>query len=471
MLDFKGPIPTMIPSEGLEAIKELVKGLGTGWEETSPHSEDGFLDVSLKNVVARDEDKKDEVEVEKVGKESETQRKVDKETFDVEFELCRSLEISSTPELGKLNDAIRKDRFPLPFIDQMLERLSDCIKAFNLLKKKLTTTPVMIALNWNLDFELMCDASDYVVRALLGQRIDKNFQIIYYASKTMSDAQDHYATTKKELLVVVYAFDKFWSYLVMTKTIVYTNHSALKYLLSKQDAKPRLIRWESSIRFNPDALLINVTNVEALLGVKFNSQHDIDTFSKVLTKGSAASANHKVQPKVTSNFCPLISDPVFESVNISIPRKVVENVNSEADLVDVVTIGIPSLSGMISSKRPSMSSRPIVSTSNAVTPTTEKNNDGFQKVGNKKRRRRKAATSEPKNGATNVGNTSKSSSMMKSTGNSSKKGNITTSNYYSALENDEEEDEEHVENVYDESANLFPNSKPNESSTFMVVVG
>ncbi|GKF85442.1 hypothetical protein Tco_0253269, partial [Tanacetum coccineum] len=81
-----------------------------------------------------------------------------------------------------------------------------------------------------------------------------------------------------------------------------------------------------------------------------------------------------------------------------------------------------------------------------------------------------AATSKPKKGSTNVGNTSKSSSMVKFTGNSSKKGNITTSNSYSALENDEEEDEEHVENVYDESANLFPNSKLGESSTSTVDV-
>ncbi|GKD23906.1 reverse transcriptase domain-containing protein, partial [Tanacetum coccineum] len=48
---------------------------------------------------------------------------------------------------------------------------------------------------------------------------------------------------EKELLAVVYAFKKFWPYLVLSKTIVYTDHSALKYLLSKQDAKPRLLRW------------------------------------------------------------------------------------------------------------------------------------------------------------------------------------------------------------------------------------
>ncbi|GJZ91902.1 reverse transcriptase domain-containing protein, partial [Tanacetum coccineum] len=80
-------------------------------------------------------------------------------------------------------------------------------------------------------------------RAVLGQRIDKFFCPIYYASKTMNDAQEHYTTTEKELLAVVYAFDKFRSYLIMSKTVVYTDHSALKYLFSKQDAKPRLIRW------------------------------------------------------------------------------------------------------------------------------------------------------------------------------------------------------------------------------------
>ncbi|GJS57036.1 reverse transcriptase domain-containing protein [Tanacetum coccineum] len=94
----------------------------------------------------------------------------------------------------------------------------------------------------DLDFELVCNASDYAVGAVLGQRIDKKFRPIYYASKTMNDAQ-HYTTTEKELLAVVYAFEKFRSYLIMSKIVVYTDHSALKYLFSKQDAKPRLIRW------------------------------------------------------------------------------------------------------------------------------------------------------------------------------------------------------------------------------------
>ncbi|GJV89667.1 reverse transcriptase domain-containing protein [Tanacetum coccineum] len=97
--------------------------------------------------------------------------------------------------------------------------------------------------DWDLPFEIMCDASDFAVGAVLGQRKDKYFRPIHYASKTLSDAQMHYTTMEKELLVVVYAFEKFQSYLVLSKTIVYTNHLALKYLFSKQDAKPRLLWW------------------------------------------------------------------------------------------------------------------------------------------------------------------------------------------------------------------------------------
>nr|GEX24337.1 reverse transcriptase domain-containing protein [Tanacetum cinerariifolium] len=85
--------------------------------------------------------------------------------------------------------------------------------------------------------------SDIKVGAVLGHRKTKHFQPIHYASKTMMDAQAHYTTTEKELLAVVYAFEKFRPYLVLSKTIVYMDHSALKYLLAKQDAKPRLIRW------------------------------------------------------------------------------------------------------------------------------------------------------------------------------------------------------------------------------------
>jgi hypothetical protein len=94
----------------------------------------------------------------------------------------------------------------------------------------------------------MCDASDYAVGAVLGQTKDKKHHAIAYASKTLTGAQLNYATTEKEFLVVVFAIDKFRSYLVGAKVIVYTDHAALKYLLTKKDAKPRLIRWISLLQ-------------------------------------------------------------------------------------------------------------------------------------------------------------------------------------------------------------------------------
>ncbi|GJV39553.1 reverse transcriptase domain-containing protein [Tanacetum coccineum] len=119
----------------------------------------------------------------------------------------------------------------------------DCIQAFQTLKKKLTEAPILIAPDWDLPFELMCDASDFAIGAVLGQRHEKHFRPIHYASKTMNEAESHYTTTEKEMLAVVYAFEKFWSYLILNKSVVYTDHSALKYLFAKKDSKARLLRW------------------------------------------------------------------------------------------------------------------------------------------------------------------------------------------------------------------------------------
>ncbi|CAL8988482.1 unnamed protein product, partial [Prunus brigantina] len=218
----------------------------------------------------------------------------------------------------KLNATTRKDHFPLPFIDQMLERLAghsfycfldgysgynqiviaphdqekttftcpfgtfayrrmpfglcnapatfqrcmistpmcrllqkdvpfvfddECEKAFDHLKELLTSAPIIVPPDWSLPFELMCNASDYALGVVLGQRKDKKPHVIYYASRTLNDAQLNYSTTEKELLAVVFALDKFRSYLLGTKVIIYSDHAALKYLLTKKEAKPRLIRW------------------------------------------------------------------------------------------------------------------------------------------------------------------------------------------------------------------------------------
>ncbi|GJU90743.1 reverse transcriptase domain-containing protein [Tanacetum coccineum] len=119
----------------------------------------------------------------------------------------------------------------------------ECIQAFKTLKKKLTEAPILIAHDWDLPFELMCDASDFAIGAVLRQRHEKHFRPIHYASKTMNEAESHYTTTEKEMLAVVHAFEKFRSYLILNKSIVYTDHSALKYLFAKKDSNARLLRW------------------------------------------------------------------------------------------------------------------------------------------------------------------------------------------------------------------------------------
>nr|GEW02483.1 reverse transcriptase domain-containing protein [Tanacetum cinerariifolium] len=119
----------------------------------------------------------------------------------------------------------------------------ECVEAFQTLKRKLTEAPILIAPDWDMPFELMCDASDFAIGAVLGQHQEKHFRPIHYATKTMTEAKSNYTTTKKEMLAVVYAFEKFWSYLIMNKSIVYTDHSALKYLFAKKDSKARFLRW------------------------------------------------------------------------------------------------------------------------------------------------------------------------------------------------------------------------------------
>ena len=118
-----------------------------------------------------------------------------------------------------------------------------CDTAFAKLKNMLVSPPIMWSPNWDLPFEIMCDASDYAIGAVLGQREDKKAFVIYYASKTLDSAQTNYTTTEKEFLAVVFALEKFRSYIVGSPVTIFTDHAALKYLLSKQDTKPRLTRW------------------------------------------------------------------------------------------------------------------------------------------------------------------------------------------------------------------------------------
>ena len=89
----------------------------------------------------------------------------------------------------------------------------------------------------------MCDANNFTVGAVFGQRKEGKPYVIYYASKLLNDAQINYTTTEKELLAIVYVSGKFRAYLVGQKVIVYFDHATVKCLLSKKDTKLRLLRW------------------------------------------------------------------------------------------------------------------------------------------------------------------------------------------------------------------------------------
>nr|GFC06934.1 reverse transcriptase domain-containing protein [Tanacetum cinerariifolium] len=149
----------------------------------------------------------------------------------------------------------------------------ECVKAFQTLKRKLTEAPILIALDWDMPFERMCDSSDFAIGVVLGKRQEKIFRPIHYASKTMTEAESNYTTTAKEMLAVVYAFEKFWSYLVMNKGIVYTDHSAPKYLFAKKDSKVRLLQ-------NPHQNVLDPKEINELF--------PLETLNLVSTRGNSS---------------------------------------------------------------------------------------------------------------------------------------------------------------------------------------
>ncbi|GJR46110.1 reverse transcriptase domain-containing protein [Tanacetum coccineum] len=194
----------------------------------------------------------------------------------------------------KLNEATRKDHFPLSFMDQMLERLARnkyycfldgfsgyfqipidphdqekitftcpyrtlayrrmnapstfqrCMMAIfhDMIKKTMEVFMDDFSVFGNSFRNCLSHVDKMLQRYQFGwQVMKKQFRPIHYASKTMNEAESHYTTTEKEMLAVVYAFEKFRSYLILNKSIVYTDHSALKYLFAKKDSKARLLRW------------------------------------------------------------------------------------------------------------------------------------------------------------------------------------------------------------------------------------
>ena len=118
-----------------------------------------------------------------------------------------------------------------------------CQSSFEEIKSKLVEAPIMAKPDWNSEFEIMCDANDYVMGVVLGQKAHKMFRAIYYASKTFNEAQENYSTTEKEMLAMVFACEKFRPYILGSHVITHTDLAKIKYPMAKKEAKKRLIRW------------------------------------------------------------------------------------------------------------------------------------------------------------------------------------------------------------------------------------
>jgi len=124
-----------------------------------------------------------------------------------------------------LTNLLAKD-VPFDFNDE-------CFKSWGKLKQELISAPIISAPNWAQPFEIMCDAFDFAIGVVLGQCINNRQHVIYYLSRTLNDAQQNYTMTEKEFLAVVFALEKFRPYLLGSKTVIFTDHSALKYLIVK----------------------------------------------------------------------------------------------------------------------------------------------------------------------------------------------------------------------------------------------
>ncbi|XP_073049583.1 uncharacterized protein [Primulina eburnea] len=145
-------------------------------------------------------------------------------------------------------------------VEEIMKVFMDDFSAFEKIKKALVTAPIMIVPDWKEPFELMCDASDYAVGVVLGQRWEKMFRAIYYASRTMDAAQQNYTTTEKEILAVVFAFDKFRPYLISTKIDKKGTENQLADHLSRLELEEK--KEEEVIQETfPDEKLLEVSSV------------------------------------------------------------------------------------------------------------------------------------------------------------------------------------------------------------------
>ena len=115
--------------------------------------------------------------------------------------------------------------------------------SFGEIKSRLVEDPIMAKPDWNKEFEIICNASDYAMGAVLGKKNDKVFRAINYSRKTFNEARENYSTTEKEMLAMVFVCEKFRPYILGSYVIIHIDHAAIKYLMAKKEAKPRLIIW------------------------------------------------------------------------------------------------------------------------------------------------------------------------------------------------------------------------------------
>ncbi|KAK9046030.1 hypothetical protein V6N11_051932 [Hibiscus sabdariffa] len=169
---------------------------------------------------------------------------------------------------------------------------SSCKDTWDTLKEKLISAPVVQPPNWEHPFELMCDALDTSVGVVLGQKIGKEPHIIAYTSRTLDSAQRNYSTTEKELLAIVFALEKFRSYLLGTNVIVFSDHAALRYLMNKKEAKPRLGTPRAIISDRGTHFLSRVIEV---LMKKHGVTHRVATSYHPQSNGQAKVSNREIK--------------------------------------------------------------------------------------------------------------------------------------------------------------------------------
>jgi hypothetical protein len=120
---------------------------------------------------------------------------------------------------------------------------TNCQNAFQKLKDKLSTTPILRGPNWALPFHISTDASDTAIGASLGQKENLMTYAIYFISKNLTPAELNYTVTEKEMLAVVHAVNKFRHYITGYEVFIHTDHSAIKYLMNKPITNGRITRW------------------------------------------------------------------------------------------------------------------------------------------------------------------------------------------------------------------------------------